>query len=86
MGQPGKRDVKCSHSLFVDDFKVYQESHKSLKDVSEMIVQASNDTGACCGVAKCAEIIFEREKKVKGEGLQVLNESMETIDLYPNEI
>ena len=86
MGQPGKRDVNCSHSLFVDDFKVYQESHKSLKDVSEMIVQASNDTGACYGVAKCAEIIFEREKMVKGEDLQVLNESMKTTDFYPNEI
>ena len=47
MGQPRKRDVNCTHSLFVDDLKVYQESHKTLKDVNEMIVQASNDTGAC---------------------------------------
>ena len=30
-----------------------------------MIVQASNDTGACYGVAKCAKIIFGREKIVK---------------------
>ena len=41
-----------------------------------MIVQASNDTGACYGVAKCAEVVFERGKMVKGEGLQVLNERM----------
>ena len=27
MGQPVKRDVKNIHSLFVDDLKVYQESH-----------------------------------------------------------
>ena len=40
MGQPGKRDVKCTHILFVDDLKVYQESHETLKDVNEMIVQA----------------------------------------------
>ena len=69
MGQPGKRDLKHTHSLFVDDLKVYQESHKTLNDVNEMIVQASNDTGACYRVAKCAEIIFERGKMVKGEGL-----------------
>ena len=44
MEQPGKRDVKRAHSLFVDDLKVYQESHKTLKDVNEMTVQASNVT------------------------------------------
>ena len=38
IGQPGKRDVKRTHSLFADDLKVYQESHKTLKDVNEMIV------------------------------------------------
>ena len=34
MGLPGKRDVKCTHSLFVDDLKVHQESHKTLKDIN----------------------------------------------------
>ena len=86
MGQPGKRDVKRTHSLFVDDLKVYQESHKILNDVNKMIVQASNDTGACYSVAKCVEIIFERGKMVKGEGLQVLNERMKTVDPDKNEI
>ena len=86
MGKPGKRDVKGTHSLFVDDLKVYQENHKTLKDVNEMIVQASNDTSACYGVAKCAEVVFERGKMVKGEGLQVLNERMRTIDPDENEI
>ena len=43
MGQSGKRDIKHTHSLFVDDLKVYQESQKILKDVNGMIVQASND-------------------------------------------
>ena len=47
MGQSRNRGVKRTHSLFVDDLKVYQESHKTLKDVNEMIEQASNDTGAC---------------------------------------
>ena len=77
MGQPGKREVKRTHSLFIDDLKVYQESHKTLKDVNETIVKASHDTGACYGVAKCAETIFERGKMVKGEGLHGLHGTMD---------
>ena len=50
MRAPGARDVKRKHSLFVDDLKAYQESHKVLRDANEMIVQASHDTGACYGV------------------------------------
>ena len=42
MGEPGNRDVKRTHSLFADDLKVYQESRKILKDVNEVIVQASS--------------------------------------------
>ena len=73
MGQPGKRDVKRTHNLFVDDLTVYQESHKTLKDINEMTAQASNDAGACYGEAKCAEVVFERRKMVKCEDLQKLN-------------
>ena len=39
-------------SLFNDDLKVYQESHEILRDVNEVILQASHDTGACYGVFK----------------------------------
>ena len=86
MGQPGKRDGKSTHNLFVGDLKVCQESHKTLKDVNEMIVQASNDTVACYGVARCAEVVFARGKMVKSEGLQVLNKRKKTIDADENEI
>ena len=86
MGEPGNRNIKRTHSLFVDDLKVYQESHEILKDVNEMILQASHDTGAMYGVAKCAEIVFERGKMVKGEGLQVLHERMKTMDPDKKEI
>ena len=79
MGEPGKRDVSRTHSLFVDDLKVYQESQNLLKEINEVIVQASLDTGVCYGVSKCAEIVFERGKIVKGEGLQVLQERMKTL-------
>ena len=67
--------------MFVDDLKAYQESHKALRDANEMIVQASHDTGACYCVEKCAEIVFEQGKMVRGEGLQVLHERMKTMDL-----
>ena len=74
MGEPGNRVVKRTHSLFVDDLKVYQESHKALDIVNEIIAQASHDTGACYGVSKYAEIIFKNGKMAKGESLQVLED------------
>ena len=55
--------------MFIDDLKVYQESHRIFKDVNEIIVQVSHDIGVCYGLVKCAEIIFERGKMVKGKGL-----------------
>ena len=86
MGPPGSRDVGQTHSLFVNDLKVYQESHEILRDAIEVIVQASYDTGACYGVSKCAEIIFQHGKIVRGEGLELLEERMKTMDPEKNEI
>ena len=86
MGPTGSRDVSRTHGLFVDDFKVYEESHDILRDVNEVVVQTNQDTGACYGVSKCAEIVFECDKMVRGEGLQVLKERMKTIDPDENEI
>ena len=59
---------------------MYQESHNALKNVNEIIVQASHNTRACYEVSKCAEIIFEHGKMVRGEDLQVLEERMKTMD------
>ena len=86
MGKSGSRIVKRTHSLFVDDLKVYQESHNALKNVDEIIVQTSHDTGACYEVLKCAEIIFEHSKMVRGESLQVLEKRMKTMDPDENKI
>ena len=86
MGPPVKRDVIRAHSLYVDDLNVYQESHEILRDGNEIIVQASHDTGACYGVWKCAEIVFECGKMVRGERLEILKERMKTIDPDENEI
>ena len=86
MGPPGSRDVSQTHSLFVDDLKVYQESHEILRDVNEVFVQASHDTRPCYGVSKCAEIVIERGKMARGEELEVLEERMKTMDPDQNEI
>ena len=79
MGPPESRDVSRTHSLFVDDLKVYQENH----DVNEVIVQTSHDTGAHSVISKWAEIVFERGNMVRREGLEVLGEM---IDLDKNKI
>ena len=85
MGPPGEREVNRTHSLFIDDLKVYQESHQQLVAVNEMLVQASHDTGACYGISKCAEIVFEHGRMVKGEGLNVLKERMRALDPDDND-
>ena len=86
MGAPGNQSISLAHSLFINDLKKYQESHEIIKEVNEIIFQASLDTRACYGVAKCAEIVFERGKMVRGEGLPVLEERMKTMDPDENEI
>ena len=78
MGQPKKGDVKRIKNLFLDDLNVYQESHKTFKDIPEMILQESNNMGACYRVAKSAKIVFEKVK--------IVNERMKTIDTEENEI
>ena len=85
MGTPANRIISRTHSLFINDLKQYQESHEIIKEVNEIIVQASLDTGAY-GVAKCAEIVFECGKMVRGEGLPVLEERMKTMNPEENEI
>ena len=53
---------------------MYQESREILLDVNEVTVQESHNTQACEGVLKCAEMMFEHGKMVRGEGLKVLEE------------
>ena len=86
MGAPGNRSISRTHSLFIDDLKQYQESHEIIKEVNEIIIQVNLDTRACYGVAKCAGIVFERGKMVKGEGLPVSEERMKAMDPDENEI
>ena len=35
MGQKGEETVKRMHSLFMDDLKIYQESHQKLEIVND---------------------------------------------------
>ena len=46
MRPSGNRNPKRTHSLFINDLKVYKQK------LNETIVKASQDTGACCGVKK----------------------------------
>ena len=80
MGPPGNREVIRTHSLFIYDLEVYQENHARLEVANETIVQASLDTGACYGVKKCPEMVFKRDKMMKGEGLSVIEEKMKALD------
>ena len=65
MGPPGEREVKRTHSLFIDDLKVYPESHQQLEAVNEILLHASNDTGACYGISKCAEILTVLDERIR---------------------
>ena len=65
---------------------MYQESLNALKNLNEIIAQASHDIGACYGVSKCKGIIFEHGQIVRGESLQVLEEKMKTMDPDESEI
>ena len=58
MGKGGNRAVKITHSLFIDDLKIYQETHQKLQIVNEMIVKARMDACAYYGLKKCAKIVF----------------------------
>ena len=53
------------YSLFIDDLKVYQESHQMLKKVNETIIQASHDTGACYWCGKMCRNYFRKRKDGK---------------------
>ena len=85
MGLPGSRNVKRTHSLYVDDLKIYQESHELAVAVNDTIIKASHDTGACYGREKCAEVVFENGIMVKGEGLEILEQRMQSLDPSSND-
>ena len=86
LGQPGRRCIKRTHSLFIGDLTVYQENHQKLEIPNETIVKVSMDTGACYGVKKCAEIVFRKERMVKGKGSPILEEKMKALDPEKNEV
>ena len=65
---------------------MHQVNHQKLKIANETTGKASMDTGACCGVKKCAEIVFRKGKMVKGEGLPVLEQKMKALDPERNDV
>ena len=84
--EPGNRNLSRTYSLFVNGLKQYQESHKLLKDVYQIIAQASHDTGGSYIVSKCVEIVFKHGKMMRWKGVPVLDEPIEIMDPDKNEI
>ena len=80
MGKPGERNTNKTHSLFMDDLKLYRENEESLELLHDTIVQASFDTGARYGVKKCAEVVFRKGVMVKGNGLSIMEDRMKSLD------
>ena len=80
IGRTGEEKVKRTHSLFMDNLQIYQESHENFEVVNEMIMKASMNTGACYGVKKCAENAFRRGKMIKGEESAILEEKMDVLE------
>ena len=80
MGPPGSRIVNRTHSLFLDDLKVYQETEEQLEILNEMLVQASEDTGARYGVKKCSKAVFRHGKMIECKGLKINNEESSVLN------
>ena len=78
LGKSGNRNVSRTQSLFEDDLKQYQKSHKVIEHVHEIIVQENHVTGACYTVPKHAEAVFKHGKMERGEGLPVLDKRIKT--------
>ena len=80
MGPPGARIVNKTHSLFLDDLKIYQETEEQLEVVNKILVQASGDTGARYGVKKCCKAVFRQGKLTETEGLTINGELTQVLD------
>ena len=71
MGRPEQHDIKRTHSLFVDNLKVYQQDHQKLQVANEIIVKVSMDTGVSYWVKKSLEVVYNAGTIIKGEKLAV---------------
>ena len=56
------RKTKCMHSLFINDPKMYQENHETLKGANGISVKLAVTLDTLYRVNKCAEIVFLRGK------------------------
>ena len=59
MGPAGKRKIKRTHSLFIDDLKTYQQNHQKLNMANEILVQPTMDTGAIYGVKNVLKLYLK---------------------------
>ena len=80
MGPPGARIVNKTHSLFLDDLKIYQETEEELEIINNILIQASGDTGARYGVKKCCKAVFKQGNLMETEGLTINEELTQVLD------
>ena len=67
MGAPRNRSISRTHSLFIDDLKQYQESHEIIKEVNEIIVQASLDTWVCMVLQSVWRLCLNVQRWLEGK-------------------
>ena len=85
MGEPNKRNTKVNRFYFIDDLKLVQGSEADLIRANEIVKTISNDTGMKFGISKCAEIVYKRGKMVRGEGLQLKEGLIRSLNPEQNE-
>jgi hypothetical protein len=80
MGEPKRRDTKVNRFYYIDDLKVVQTSEEELHQANGIVTRISHDVGMRFGVKKCAEIIYQRGKMVKGNGMEILEGKISSLD------
>ena len=86
MEAPGNRNESGTHSLFVDDLKQYQVSHKIQNDVNEISYKQVMILELATGYQNVLRLYSNMERLLKEKGLQVLNERINTKDPDENDI
>jgi hypothetical protein len=85
MGAPKQRDTKVNHFNYIDDLKVVETSVEELHQSNEIVTQMSHDIGMRFGVTKCAEIIYRRGKMLKGNGMEIMEGRISSLDSTKDE-
>ena len=67
----GKKEYKSSHSLFIDDLKLYAKHEEQTIKLVRIVYVFSTDVGMEFGIKKCVVFTMKRDKIVKSEGIKL---------------